>query len=44
LAENRNDLGRLHTHAFPLDRAAHAIRVLAGEIPGEQAICVSLRP
>jgi threonine dehydrogenase-like Zn-dependent dehydrogenase len=44
LAENRYDLGRLHTHEFPLDRATDAILTLAGEVPGEQAICVSLHP
>ncbi len=44
LDENRYDLGRLHTHSFPLHRAAEAIETLAGERPGEQAICVSLHP
>lgn len=44
LAENRYDLARLHTHEFPLERATDAILTLAGEMPGEQAICVSLHP
>ncbi len=44
LAENRYGLERLHTHTFPLDRAAEAIMTLGGEIEGREAICVSLRP
>ncbi len=44
LAENRYGLERLHTHDFPLDRAAEAIMTLGGEIPGREAICVALRP
>ena len=44
LEENRYDLARLHTHEFPLERAAEAILTLAGEVSGEQAICVSLHP
>lgn len=44
LEENRYDLARLHTHEFPLEKAADAVMTLAGEVPGEQAICVSLHP
>jgi threonine dehydrogenase-like Zn-dependent dehydrogenase len=44
LEENRYDLGRLHTHEFPLEQAAQAVMTLAGDVPGEQAICVSLHP
>jgi threonine dehydrogenase-like Zn-dependent dehydrogenase len=44
LAENRYDLGRLHTHSFGLERAEEAIRTLAGEQAGEHAISVSLEP
>jgi len=44
LAENRYDLARLHTHSFPLEQADTAIRTLAGEIPGVEAISVSLHP
>lgn len=44
LAENRYDLGRLHTHSFPLEEADSAIRTLAGEVPGVEAISVSLHP
>jgi threonine dehydrogenase-like Zn-dependent dehydrogenase len=44
LAENRYDMGRLHTHSFPLEEADTAIRTLAGEVPGAEAISVSLHP
>ena len=44
LTENRHDLGRLHTHRFPLEGAAEAIMTLGGEIAGREAICVALVP
>ena len=44
LTENKYELGRLHTHEFGLEEAERAILTLGGEIEGEQAICVSLRP
>jgi threonine dehydrogenase-like Zn-dependent dehydrogenase len=44
LSENRYDLGRLHTHSFPLHCAAEAIETLAGERSEDQAVCVSLHP
>ena len=42
LDKNRYNFERLHTHSFPLDEAERAILTLAGEIAGEEAICVSL--
>jgi threonine dehydrogenase-like Zn-dependent dehydrogenase len=44
LSENRYDLERLHTHSFPLEEADTAILTLAGEVPGAEAISVSLHP
>jgi threonine dehydrogenase-like Zn-dependent dehydrogenase len=44
LAENRYRLERLHTHDFPLEQAEKALRVLGGEVAGEDAICVALHP
>jgi len=44
LAENRYDLARLHTHAFPLEKAEEALLTLGGEVQGREAICVSLHP
>ena len=44
LDENRHDLARLKTHEFPLAQAAHAIGILAGDVPGEEGICLSLYP
>lgn len=40
----RFPLHRLHTHDFPLSKSAEAIRVLAREIPGEDAIHVAIQP
>ncbi len=44
LAQNTHGLERLHTHAFPLEQAAEALLTLGGEVPGREAICVSLHP
>lgn len=44
LTENRHGLERLHTHSFPLERAAEAIEALGGERPGLEAICVNVAP
>lgn len=44
LAENKYRLERLHTHAYPLELADEAVRVLAGQVAGEHGICISLHP
>jgi threonine dehydrogenase-like Zn-dependent dehydrogenase len=44
LDENRHDLARLKTHDLPLEDAERAIRILAGEVPGEEGICLALHP
>jgi len=44
LVENRHDFASLHTHDFPLEEAERALLTLGGEVPGEQAISVALRP
>jgi threonine dehydrogenase-like Zn-dependent dehydrogenase len=44
LDEDRHGLARLKTHDLPLEDAAHAIRILAGEVPGEEGICLALHP
>jgi threonine dehydrogenase-like Zn-dependent dehydrogenase len=44
LGENQYRMERLHTHSFSLENADRAIRTLAGEVAGEEAICVSLHP
>ena len=33
-----------HTHEMPLEQAERAIQMVGGEIPGEEAICISLHP
>lgn len=40
----RDDLAALRTHEFALADAARAIETLAGEVPGERAINVVIRP
>lgn len=37
-------LEKLATHAFPLADAERAIRTLAGQVPGEHAVCCTLLP
>ncbi len=37
-------LEKMHTHTFSLDQVEHAIRVLAREIPGEEAIHIAIKP
>lgn len=44
IESGRFPLEQLHTHTFPISEAALAIRTLAGEVPGEEAICISLAP
>lgn len=44
IESRRFPLEELHTHTFGLDDTAHAIEVLAGEIPGEAAVHVSVHP
>jgi threonine dehydrogenase-like Zn-dependent dehydrogenase len=35
-------LARLHTHTFGLGRIDHALRVMGGEVPGEEALHVTV--
>lgn len=44
IESQRFPLDRLRTHQFGLDQAELAVRTLAGEVPGEQAVNVVLRP
>ena len=37
-------LEKMHTHTFGLDEAAYAVDVLAGEVPGEDAVHVTIAP
>ena len=44
LARDLERLAPMHTHEMPLDQAERAIQMVGGEIPGEEAICISLHP
>jgi threonine dehydrogenase-like Zn-dependent dehydrogenase len=44
IESGRFPLARMHTHDFPLADAATAVRTLAGEISGERAVHVTIRP
>jgi threonine dehydrogenase-like Zn-dependent dehydrogenase len=44
IESGRVPIERMHTHDFALEDAAHAIELLAGEIPGEQSIHSCLVP
>ena len=44
IESGRFPLERLHTHDFPLEQAARALETLAGEVPGEAAAHVTIRP
>lgn len=37
-------LAKMHTHTFPLEQVEHAIRVLAREVPGEEAVHIAVKP
>jgi len=37
-------LERMHTHTLPLEEAERGLRLLAGELPGEEAIHIALVP
>ncbi len=44
IESGRHPLEKLHTHAFGLDDTALALETLAGEVPGEHAVAVSVQP
>jgi threonine dehydrogenase-like Zn-dependent dehydrogenase len=44
LLDHSERFSPLRTHVLPLDRAADAIRILAGEVEGEHPIYVSISP
>jgi len=43
IESGRYPLAKMHTHTMPLEKAEHAIEVLAGKVPGEDAIHVALK-
>ncbi len=43
IESNRYPLEKMHTHTLPLEQAEHAIKILAGEVPGEEAIHIAIK-
>jgi threonine dehydrogenase-like Zn-dependent dehydrogenase len=44
LADGRVPIGRMRTHTFRLDDAAHAVEVLEGTVPGERPVNIVITP
>ena len=44
IESGRYDLSKMHTHTLPLDEAERGLRLLAGDVPGEDAIHIALVP
>ena len=44
IESGRYPLEKMHTHTLPLEKAEYGIKLLAGQIAGEEAIHVALKP
>jgi threonine dehydrogenase-like Zn-dependent dehydrogenase len=44
IESRRFPLEKLHTHTIPLEQTEQALRILAGEVPGEQPIHITIKP
>ena len=44
LSEGRYDLGAVHTHTLPIAELDHAMRILGGEVEGEEALHITVTP
>ena len=44
IESGRYPLEKLHTHTLPLEKTEHALRILAGEVPGEETIHITITP
>jgi len=44
LSSGKYDLSRLHTHSLPIDELDRAMRILGGEVPGEEALHITVTP
>lgn len=44
LCEDRYDLSGLHTHTLPIDELQRAMLILGGEVPGEEALHITVTP
>jgi threonine dehydrogenase-like Zn-dependent dehydrogenase len=44
LAGHKYDLSRVHTHTLPIDQLDLAMRILGGEVPGEEGVHITVVP
>jgi threonine dehydrogenase-like Zn-dependent dehydrogenase len=44
LSSGKYDLSRLHTHTLPIAELDRAMRILGGEVPGEEALHITVTP
>jgi threonine dehydrogenase-like Zn-dependent dehydrogenase len=44
ISERKYDLSGLHTHTYQIDELDTAMRVLGGEVPGEEALHITVTP
>ena len=44
LSGGNYDLSGLHTHTLSIDELDRAMRILGGEVPGEQALHITVTP
>jgi threonine dehydrogenase-like Zn-dependent dehydrogenase len=44
IESGRYPLAEMHTHTLPLEEAERGLKLLAGEVPGEEAIHIALAP
>jgi threonine dehydrogenase-like Zn-dependent dehydrogenase len=44
LSAGKYDLSGLHTHTLPIDDLDRAMRILGGEVPGEEALHITVTP
>jgi threonine dehydrogenase-like Zn-dependent dehydrogenase len=44
IESGRHPLELLHTHRLPLEQVEHAVHLLAGEVPGDTPLHISVLP
>ena len=44
LGHRKYDLSKVHTHTLPIDQLDRAMRILGGEVAGEEAVHITVTP